>query len=198
MENTESLFDFTEEAAKFEVADTGVYELEITNAELKKSDSGKNYIGLAVEVREDVSQPFTGVRIFDNIWENEVHRNPLLKNKRIKKEDYDAMTPAQKQNIITRMEYDDYKIRVLVHAQDVDAEIVENGVKKPNPNFRTKFGSVAEIAQFLNGMCFQAKVLKYTDDKSGKERNSIDFKTIKRTSVPKVESADVSDDELPF
>lgn len=185
----ENMYDFTEEAAKFEVADTGVYELEITNAEPKKTETNKNYIGLTIEIREDVAQPFTGVRIFENIWENEVHRNPLLNNKRIKKEDYEAMTPAQKQNIITRMEYDDYKIRVLVHAQSAEPS---------SPEFKTKFGSIAEIAQFLNGMCIQAKVLKYTDDKTGNERNSIDFKTIKRTSVPKTEAVDVTDDELPF
>ena len=187
--------DFSEEVASYELADTGVYELKIEDAQLKKTDNGKNFIALTFAVRNDVEQPFAGVKIWDNIWENEVHRDPAT-NKKIKKETYAAMSQAQKQNVITRMEYDDFKIRTLVHAQDTDKEIIENGVKKPNPNFKTKFpGGVEEVALFLNGLCVQAKVLKYTDDKTGKDRNSIVFTEIKRTSVSPPSG---EDDDLPF
>lgn len=192
--------DYSEEASSgFELIETGVYELQIENAELKKTDNGKNYIGLTFVVREDVAQPFAGNKVWDNIWENEVHRDPQKKNKRIKKDDYEALSQTQKQNIITRMEYDDYKIRMLVHAQDADAEIIDaNGNKTPNPNFKTRFGSIDEVALFLNGMCVQAKVLKYTDDKTGNERNSIDTKTIKRTSVSPAAPVVIEDSDLPF
>lgn len=192
----QDFMDYSEEAVSFEVADTGVYELIIENAELKKTENNKNYIGLTISVRSDVNQPFAGTKLWDNIWENEVYRNPQLNNKRIKKEDYEAMTPAQKQNITVRNEYNDFQIRTLIHAQDVDKLIKDaNGNEAPNPNYKTKFGSIDEVALFLNGLCFQAKVLKYTDDKSGKERNSIDYKTVKRTSVS---PAGGSDEELPF
>lgn len=199
--------DFSEEVtSSYQLADTGVYELQIEDAQLKKTDNGKNYIGLTFVVRKDVEQPFAGVKIWDNIWENEVHRDPAT-NKKLKKEIYEAMTPVQKQNVITRMEYDDFKIRKLVHAQNEDKEIEENGVKKPNPNFKTKFpGGVDEVALFLNGLCVQAKVVKYTDERTGKERNSIQFTEIKRTSVSPISisadsvspTVDIADDDLPF
>ena len=198
----DNYMDFSEEASGgYEVAETGVYELKIDNSELKKSSTGKNYIGLTFVIRDDVEQPYAGVKIWENIWENLVYRDPQKNGKRIKKTDYEAMSQAQKANIISRMEYDDYTIRMLVHAQDVDAEIEDaDGHKTPNPNFKAKFESIDEIAQFLNGMCIQAKVVKYNDDKTGNDRNSIEIKTIKRTSVPPVdESAENSDDDdLPF
>lgn len=185
--------DFSEEAVTYEIADNGIYELQIENAELKKTETGKNFIALTYVIRNDVEQNYAGVKIWDNIWENEVHRNPQLNNKRIRKDDYDAMSQAQKQNIITRMEYDDYKIRVLVHSQDAD---------KDSENYKTKFGNIEEVVLFLNGMCVQAKVQKYMDDKTGKERNSIDYKAMKRTSVPLTESSieqvEVSEEDLPF
>lgn len=183
--------DYSEEVAGFKLAETGVYELKIEDAQLKKSDKGKNYISLTFTIRDDVNQSFTGIKIWDNIWENEVHRDPAT-NSKIKKEIYEAMPLSQKQNVITRLEYDDFKIRKLVHAQDVDKVIMVNGVKTQNPKFKTKFpGGVEEVALFLNGLCVQAKVLKYTDDKSGKERNSIVYSELKRTSVSQ-------DDDLPF
>lgn len=188
----QDFMDYSEEAVSYDVADTGVYELQIENAELKKTDNGKNYIGLTIGIRNDVEQPFAGTKVWDNIWENEVYRNPQQNNRRIKKDDYEAMPANQKQNMIVRMEYDDYKIRVLIHAQNADKDSAE---------YKTKFGSIDEVALFLNGMPFQAKVVKYTDDKSGKERNSIDYKTIKRTSVQPAQDGNsvVSDDnDLPF
>ena len=198
MQNNDFM-DYSEEAVTFEVADTGVYELEIENAELKKTEGGKNYIALTFVIRDDVEQNFAGVKVWDNIWENEVHRDPNKKNKRIKKDDYEALSPTQKQNIITRMEYDDYKIRTLVHAQDVDKFIKdENGNEVQNPAFNTKFGNIEEVVVFLNGLCVQAKVLKYTDDKSGNERNSIEFKDLKRTSVSRETASSDDEEELPF
>lgn len=197
----QDFMDYSEEAVSYEIADTGVYELIIENAELKKTDNNKNYIGLTINIRDDVNQPFQGAKLWDNIWENEVYRNPQLNNKRIKKEDYDAMSPAQKQNIIVRNEYNDFQIRTLIHAQDVDKMIKDaNGNETPNPNYKTKFGSIDEVAMFLNGLCFQAKVLRYTDDKTGKERNSIDYKTVKRTSVSPApdDGNQIADDDLPF
>lgn len=199
----QDFMDFSEEAVSYELADTGIYELIIDDAEIKKTENNKNYIGLIVAIREDVEQPFVGAKIWDNIWENEVYRNPQLNNKRIKKDDYEAMSPAQKQNIIVRMEYDDYKIRMLVHAQNADKYLKDADGKDtdtPNPEYKIKFGSIDEIAQFLNGMPFQAKILKYTDDKTGKERNSIDYKTIKRTSVQPAQETNVvvDDNDLPF
>ena len=189
----QDFMDYSEEAVSYEVADTGIYELEIENAELKKSESGKNFIALTYIVRDDVEQDFAGVKIWDNIWENQFFRDPQKNNKRIKKDDYEAMSPAQKANIITRMEYDDYKIRTLVHAQNAD---------KDSPNYQTRFSGIDEVVLFLNGLCVQAKVLNYTDDKTGKERNSIEYKDVKRTSVPRTEEAqnsqDADDEELPF
>ena len=197
----QDFMDYSEEVASYEIADTGVYELIIENAELKKTDNNKNYIGLTIKIRDDVEQPFSGAMLWDNIWENEVYRNPHLNNKRIKKEDYEAMSPAQKQNIIVRKEYNDFQIRTLIHAQDVDKMIKDvNGNEIPNSEYKTKFGSIDEVALFLNGLCFQAKVLRYTDDKTGKERNSVDYKTVKRTSVSLASTNEniVADDDLPF
>ena len=200
-------FDYSnDEVVNYDVADTGIYELVIENAELKKSEaSGKEYIGLTISIREDVDQPFAGCKIWDNIWRNLVYRNPQLNNKRIKKADYDAMSPEQKQNIISRMEYDDIMIKTFVHAQDADKFIKDgNGNDIPNPNYNAKFSSIDEVALFLNGLPFQAKVTKYTDDRTGKERNSIDYKTVKRTSVHLSTSneqnvnVDDEEDDLPF
>ena len=56
----QDFMDYSEEAVSYEVADTGIYELEIENAELKKSESGKNFIALTYIVRDDVEQDFAG------------------------------------------------------------------------------------------------------------------------------------------
>lgn len=191
--------DYTEDVVNYEAAEPGPYELQISDAVLKKSDTGKEYIALTVTIRDDVEQGYAGTKMWDNIWKNEVYRNPQLKNKRIKKDDYDALSPEQKQNIIVRQEFDDYKIRTLVHAQDCDEVILDaNGVKVPNPQFQTKFSNIEEVVLFLNGLCFQANVKKFTDDKTGKEKNSFDYKTVKRTSVSPQTSVDVDDSDLPF
>lgn len=189
------MFDYTEEAKSYTLADSGVYELRIDNAELKKSDSGKNFIALTAVIRDDVQQKFQGVKIWDNIWENDVFRDATTNNK-ITKEAYEGMSPEQKQNVKVTKEYDDFKIRKLIHAQDCDATIKEGNDVKDNPNYRTKFESIDDVVQFFNQMCVQAKINKGTDNK-GKERNTIDFRSVVRTSVPP--QADTLDDEaLPW
>ena len=192
------MFDYTEEAKTITLADTGVYELKIDNAELKKSDSGKNFISLTFLVRDDVEQKFQGVKIWDNIWENDVYRDATT-GERIKKAVFDTMTPDKKKNVTVTKEYDDFKIRKLIHAQDCDLNIKDaNGNDIRNPEYRTKFESIQEVVQFFNKMCVQAKVDKYNDEKSGQERNSIDYRSLTRTSVTPQESQSVSDDELPW
>jgi len=180
-------FDYSEEVSVAQVAEPDVYELKIENAELKKSDAGKEFIALTVQIRDDVEQNFAGVNIWDNIWKNEVHRNSTT-GKRIKKETFETMSPADKQNIVTRMEYDDFKIRTLLHSQD--------------ENSKFKFTSIEEVAQFLNGLCFQAKITKDTDNKTGKEKNNLDYRTIKKTTVPvgsgSTSDVAVDDNDLPF
>ena len=195
------MYDYSQETKTFELAATGVYELVIETAELKRTQNGKNFIGLTFSIREDVEQPYTGVKIWANIWENDVHRNQ--NGDRITKDAYDKMSDVQKANVTTNKEYDDFMVRKLIHAQDVDKVIKdENGNDKPNPNFKTSFDNIEEVALFLNGLCVQAKVNKAMDDRSGNERNSIDFRTVKRTSVPSpnADSVDVEvdDDDLPF
>lgn len=177
-------FDYSEEVSLAQIAEPDVYELKIENAELKKSEAGKEFIALTVQIRDDVEQNFAGVNIWDNIWKNEVHRN-VTTGKRIKKETFEAMSPADKQNVVTRMEYDDYKIRTLLHSQDESSKF--------------KFASIEEVAMFLNGLCFQAKITKDTDNKTGKERNTLDYKSIKKTSVPAGSAnVEVNDNDLPF
>ncbi len=197
MAQEQGFMDFSEEVSSYELADTGTYELTIDNAELKKTDNGINFIALTIAVRNDVDQLFSGAKIWENIWENEVYRDPAQNGKRIKKDVYNAMSADKKQTINVSKEYDDFKIRTLVHAQDVDKTIKgTDGREQPNPNFKTSFKNIEEVVLFLNGMNFQAKVNKYLDEKSGKEKNSIDYKTIKRTTVSPVSAAD--DEELPF
>ena len=195
----QDFMDYTEEVSNgYALADTGIYELKIENAELKQTENGKNYISLTFVIRDDVEQivdGFAGVKIKEAIWENEVYRDPQKNNRRIRKDEYEAMPTNLKQNIIVKKEYDDLKIRTLVHAQNADVKIKDaNGDEKPNPNFRAKFSSIDEVAQFLNGMCVQAKVVKSDDERRGREVNSIDFRTVKRTSVPE----EIADDDLPF
>ena len=193
------MYDYSQETKTFELANTGIYELAIETAELKNSSTGKAYMGLTIVIRDDVEQPFAGVKIWKNIWKNVVHRSE--NGDRITKANYEKMTPAQKASVITTEEYDDFMIRKLIHAQDCDKTIKdENGNDIPNPNYQTSFDNIEEVALFLNGLCFQAKVLKTMDDNTGNERNDIDFKTVKRTSVPQeqAQNTPVEDDDLPF
>ena len=188
------MFDYTEEAKSFTLADSGVYELKIENAELKKTDSGKNLIALTFVIRDDVEQKFQGVKIWDNIWENDVFRDATTGEK-IKKTVFETMSPDKKNNVTITKEYDDFKVRKLIHAQDKDVNIKdENGNDVPNPEYKTRFSNVEEVVLFINGMCIQAKVDKYTDEKSGQERNSINFREVKRTSV----SAPAETEEIPW
>ena len=191
------MFDYTEEAKSFTLANAGVYELRIDNAELKKSDSGKNFIALTFVIRGDVQQEFQEVKIWDNIWENDVYRDATTGDK-IKKSVYDTMTPDKKNNVTVTKEYDDFKIRKLIHAQDCDMNIKDaNGNDVKNPAYKTTFKSIQEVVMFLNQMCVQAKVDKYTDEKSGQERNSINYRDLTRTSVsPQEVSTD--DEALPW
>lgn len=193
------MYDYTEDAKTFELAETGVYELKIDNAELKKSDSGKNFIALTFLVRDDVQQKFQNVKVWDNIWENDVFRDATT-GERIKKAVYDTMSPEKKKNVTTSKEYDDFKIRKLIHAQDCDTTIKDaNGNSIPNPAYQTRFGSIQEVVQFLNQMCVQAKVEKYSDEKTGQERNSIDYRSLTRTSVSPQPAEDSSEeDTLPW
>lgn len=192
------MFDYTEEAKSFALADAGVYELRIDNAELKKSDSGKNFIALTLVVRDDVQQKFQGVKIWDNIWENDVFRDSTTGEK-IKKAVFETMSPDKKNNVTVTKEYDDFKIRKLIHAQDCDLNIKDaNGNDIKNPEYKTTFGSIQEVVQFLNQMCVQVKVDKYNDEKSGQERNSIDYRSLTRTSVTPQPMPDAEDETLPW
>lgn len=192
------MFDYTDEAKSFTLADTGVYELRIDNAELKKSDSGKNFIALTLVVRDDVQQKFQGVKIWDNIWENDVYRDATTGEK-IKKAVFETMTPDKKNNVTVTKEYDDFKIRKLIHAQDCDLNVKDaNGNDIKNPEYKTTFESIQEVVQFLNQMCVQVKVDKYNDEKSGQERNSIDYRTLTRTSVTPQSTPEPDDEALPW
>ena len=192
-------YDFSKPVNNFELVETGTYELVIDKAELGRTETGLNYIGFTFIVRDDVDQEYAGTKIWDKIWENDVYRD--TEGNKITKQKYDEMTPAQKQNVVITKEYNNYKLNVLVHAQDCDLQIEdENGNKIQNPAYITKFSNIEEIVLFLNGMCVQAKVLKVKSEKDGRERNQIDFNSIKRTSVSKtVYNETVADDEeLPF
>lgn len=202
-------FTFNEKPASgFTPIDTGVYEFKL-ETEIKKDKNNKDYLKIAFVVRDDIEQKNCGRRVFENIYQNNVYRETAT-NVRIKKDDYNKLSDAEKQKYTVKQEYDSYKIGMLVYAQDVDQKIIdENGVEKDNPDFQTSFpGGIEEIALFLNGMAVQAKAKKFTDDKSGEEKNEIDFRTIKRTTVslPKtanttsgaIKQIDISDNDLPF
>lgn len=173
------MFDYSEKK-EFSPIEPGSYEVQISNAEMKQSANGKNYIAVTFIIRDDVEQEFKNRYIWDNIWENDVYRN--AEGKRIKKDDYNAMTPEQKQTISVTKEYDDIKIRTLIQAQDADSTILDmNGNRVPNPKYKTTFSNLEEVVMFLNGLNVIIQVTKYMDDKSGMERNGVEYKGIKRT-----------------
>lgn len=198
-------YDFSEKTS-YSLIDEGQYEMRIENADFKQSKNGKKYIGLTFKIRDDVNQDFTNRLIWDNIWENEVYRDS--NGKRIKKDDYDKLQPNQRRSVTISYEYNDYKIRTLIQAQNADEYITNaDGSKSENPNYKTKFNDIEEVVQFLNGIELSVKVTKYTDANSGEERNSIDYKNIKRTKNPsnsdtnssEINGSDlISDDDLPF
>ena len=201
-------FNFDEKPVSgFTPIDAGVYEFKL-ETEIKKDKNNKDYLKIAFIVRDDIEQKNCGRRVFENIYKNNVYRETAT-NKRIKKDDYNKLSDAEKQKYTVKQEYDQYKIGMLVYAQDVDQKIKdENGNEKDNPDFQTSFpGGIDEIAQFLNGMPVNAKVLKPYDDSTGEEKNQIDFRTVKRTTVhlpenevqkQAIQQMDISDNDLPF
>lgn len=192
------MLDFSQQATSYETPDTGVYELRIDNVEFKTSKNGKNYISITYVIRDDVDQPFKGSHIWDNVWENEIYKT--IDGKRIKKADYDAMTESQKQNVEVSKAYNSFPFTSILHTQDLK-------------DAKYNFENMEEVALFINQMCVQVKVTKYLDDSTDKERNSIEYKTMKPTSVKPIEIKefvseakektspkyeDVPDDDLPF
>ncbi|MBR3208849.1 MAG: DUF669 domain-containing protein [Bacilli bacterium] len=174
------MFDYSEKRS-FEPVEPGEYEVQITNAELKQSQTGKNCIAVSFTIRDDVEQNHQNRIIFENIWENDVYRRND-DGKRIKKDDYNAMSPQEKQAISIKKEYDDIKIRTIIQAQDNDETIIDaNGNKVANPQYKTRFSNLEEVVMFMNGLNIRIKVTKYMDDKNGVERNGIDYNGIKRT-----------------
>lgn len=166
----------------------GKYELSIETAEFGQSETGKNFISLNFVVREDVDQPNQGSHIWDSIWENQIFVNQTT-GREISKDKYEKLPPNQKGNYSGEMRYADYKIRPLIQAQDADPEIVdENGNRKPNPEYKTSFVDMDEVVLFLNGLNIKATV-GITTDNTGKERNTIDYRSISRTDYS---------DGLPF
>ena len=203
------MFDYSEKI-NFEPVDTGDYEVVIETAEYKQSTTGKNYISLKFLIRKDVNQNFQGRYIFDRIWENNVYKRN--DGKRISKDDYEKMSSDEKATIKITKEYNDYQIRTLIQAQDEDVKIKNaQGLEEDNPNYKTKFEDMDDVVLFLNGLALQIKVIKYNDDKTGEERNSVDYKGIKRTNhhlasanlknnnfSASNEKVDIDDGDLPF
>ena len=180
-ENMQDEWSFEKPTSNFQPCEAGTYELRIEEA--KKVTGNKNYINLTIVVRDDIDQPFAKTKFWDKIWENTVYKNTST-GKNIKKEAYEALDDAAKQGYAVKLEYDKYRIGKFVYAQDIDEKIIEDGVEKPNPDYQTTFpGGVDEVVQFLNGLCFQAKVNKTYNDYRGKDENTLDFTSIKRTTV---------------
>ena len=174
------MLDYSEKI-KFEPVEARDYELKIDSAEFKKNEAGKKYISIRYLIRKDVNQPNAGRFLFDSIWEGEVHRDK--NGKVLTKEKYDALSTAEKSACVTTVEYNSFKIRSLVQAQDVDPYIGQGNNKTENPEYKTRFDNIEEVVLFLNGMNILARVNKEFDDKQGEEKNTIDYKNIKRTKV---------------
>ena len=177
-----------------EVVPSGKYECCITNAEIKSSkNTSKQYISLTFTIRKDVKQECQNKNVFASIFKTNVYRR---NGKIIRKATYEALSPADKSQVIVTEEYQDNKIRALLLAQDAD-----------EGNRKTTFNSIEEIVMFLNGMnCLVTIDAKEPDDYHETEWNDVDFRNISRTehstqlnaSNPQVFSADIDDSDLPF
>lgn len=163
------MLDFSEKKTYGPIV-PGDYELSIDNAEFGRTESGINYISLTFTVRDDVDQEGQGSHIYDTIWENEVFVNKAT-GRTLSKDRYEKLQPNQKGSYYSDMQYADYKIRPLIQAQDADPE---------TPEYKTSFESMDEVVLFLNGLNIKASV-GVTMDNNNKEKNTIDYKKIRRT-----------------
>ena len=206
------MYDFSNNNASFSPVASGDYEVIIDNAEFKQSKNGKNFIGIKFLIRQDVDQKFGGRYLFDNIWEDDVFYDK--DGKVVNKDEYEKLPVERKSDIVVRREYKRYKIIKLVNAQDCDAKIKDaEGNTIDNPNYVTKFEDLDEVLQFLNQMPLIVNVSTYFDNRTGEEKNMIEYKGVKRTKHPLnatlavtdssqpdslVASEEIDEDDLPF
>ncbi len=179
-----------------ELITEGEYEVVINNAEMKKSKkTGADYISLQFMVRDDIEQDCKGLIVYENVLKVNVYTRD---GKRIKKSVYEGLSDAEKSRVAITQEYQDFKIRPLLYAQDADED-----------NRKLNFDSIEEVVMFLNGMNLRAKITRNdADDYHDNEYNSIDFRKLSRTQhAPKkigqtvtanTTANEISEDDLPF